>query len=33
VLRPNEVEQVARSGGTISPEEWMGRVVTGDEKA
>ncbi len=33
VLRPNELEQVARSGGTIPIEEWMGRVVTGDEKA
>ena len=33
VLRPKEVEQVARSGGTISPEEWIGRVFAGDEKA
>ena len=33
VLRPNELQQVARSGGTIPIEEWIGRVVTGDEKA
>ena len=33
VLRPNELAQVAASGGTIAIEEWMGRVVTGDEKA
>lgn len=33
VLRPKELEQVARSGGTIGIEEWIGRVVTGDEKA
>jgi predicted pyridoxine 5'-phosphate oxidase superfamily flavin-nucleotide-binding protein len=33
VLRPKELEQVAASGGTIGIEEWMGRVVTGDEKA
>jgi uncharacterized protein len=33
VLRPKELEQVAASGGTIAIEEWMGRVVTGDEKA
>jgi predicted pyridoxine 5'-phosphate oxidase superfamily flavin-nucleotide-binding protein len=33
VLRPKELEQVARAGGTIPIEEWMGRVVTGDEKA
>jgi len=33
VLRPNELEQVAQSGGTITNEEWMGRVLTGDEKA
>jgi predicted pyridoxine 5'-phosphate oxidase superfamily flavin-nucleotide-binding protein len=33
VLRPNEVQQVARSGGVIPIEEWIGRVVTGDEKA
>jgi predicted pyridoxine 5'-phosphate oxidase superfamily flavin-nucleotide-binding protein len=33
VLRPNELQQVERSGGTIPIEEWMGRVVTGDEKA
>jgi hypothetical protein len=28
-----EVQQVARSGGTIPIEEWVGRVVAGDEKA
>ena len=33
VLRPNELQQVAASGGIIGIEEWMGRVVTGDEKA
>jgi len=33
VLRPKELQQVARSGGTIPIEEWIGRVVTGDEKA
>ncbi|MCZ7595785.1 MAG: pyridoxamine 5'-phosphate oxidase family protein [Hyphomicrobium sp.] len=33
VLRPKELEQVARSGGTIAVEEWMGRVVSGDENA
>ena len=33
VLRPKELAQVAASGGTIGIEEWMGRVVTGDEKA
>lgn len=33
VLRPNELAQVAKSGGTIPVEEWMGRVVTGDENA
>ena len=33
VLRPGELQQVARSGGTIPIEEWIGRVVTGDEKA
>ena len=33
VLRPKELAQVTASGGTIAIEEWMGRVVTGDEKA
>jgi predicted pyridoxine 5'-phosphate oxidase superfamily flavin-nucleotide-binding protein len=33
VLRPKELEQVAKSGGTIPIEEWIGRVVTGDENA
>jgi len=33
VLRPKELEHVARSGGTIGVEEWMGRVASGDEKA
>ncbi|CAN1723890.1 Pyridoxamine 5'-phosphate oxidase family protein [Hyphomicrobium sp. 1Nfss2.1] len=33
VLRPTEVEQVAKSGGTIGIDEWIGRVVTGDENA
>jgi len=33
VLRPKELERVAQSGGTIGIEEWIGRVVTGDEKA
>jgi hypothetical protein len=33
VLRPNELAQVAKSGGTIPIEEWIGRVVTGDENA
>ena len=33
VLRPGELQQVARSGGTIPIEEWIGRVVTGEEKA
>lgn len=32
VLRPHEAEAVAQAG-TIGIEEWMGRVVTGDEKA
>jgi predicted pyridoxine 5'-phosphate oxidase superfamily flavin-nucleotide-binding protein len=33
VLRPGELAQVAAAGGTIGIEEWMGRVVTGDEQA
>jgi len=33
VLRPAELAKVAQSGGTISQEEWIGRVVTGDERA
>ncbi|MEX2516669.1 MAG: pyridoxamine 5'-phosphate oxidase family protein [Gammaproteobacteria bacterium] len=33
VLRKHEAEQVAKSGGEISIEEWMERVQTGDEKA
>ena len=33
VLRPNETEQVARAGGTIDTEEWIGRVQKGDETA
>jgi len=33
VLRPKELDHVARSGGTIGIEEWMGRVLSGDEKA
>jgi uncharacterized protein len=33
VLRPGELQQVARSGGVIPIEEWIGRVVSGDEKA
>jgi uncharacterized protein len=33
VLRPKELAQVAQSGGTIPIEEWIGRVVTGDERA
>lgn len=32
VLRPHELEQVERQGN-ISDEEWMERVITGDEKA
>lgn len=32
VLRPHELETVAKTG-TIGIEEWMGRVLTGDEKA
>lgn len=32
VLRPHETEAVARAG-TIGIEEWMGRVLSGDEKA
>ena len=32
VLRPHELAQVAKAG-TIPIEEWIGRVVTGDEKA
>jgi predicted pyridoxine 5'-phosphate oxidase superfamily flavin-nucleotide-binding protein len=32
VLRPNEVAAVARQGN-ISEEEWMGRVLSGDENA
>lgn len=32
VLRPHETAAVAKVG-TISAEEWMGRVLTGDEKA
>ena len=32
VLRPHEIQQW-RIGGTIPIEEWIGRVVTGDEKA
>jgi len=32
VLRPHELEQVERAG-TISPEEWMERVASGDERA
>lgn len=32
VLRPHETEAVAKAG-TISIDEWMGRVMTGDEKA
>ncbi|HET6322538.1 MAG TPA: pyridoxamine 5'-phosphate oxidase family protein [Hyphomicrobium sp.] len=33
VLRPKELDHVARSGGTIGIEEWMGHVLSGDEKA
>lgn len=33
VLRPKELAQVADAGGTIPIEEWMGRVMTGDENA
>jgi len=33
VLRPKEIAQVADAGGTIPIEEWMGRVMTGDENA
>jgi predicted pyridoxine 5'-phosphate oxidase superfamily flavin-nucleotide-binding protein len=33
VLRPKELAQVAQAGGTIPIEEWIGRVVTGDERA
>lgn len=32
VLREHEAEQVAKSGGEISIEEWMERVQSGDEK-
>lgn len=32
VLRPREAEAVAKAG-TIGIEEWMGRVLSGDEKA
>jgi hypothetical protein len=31
VLRPHELAQVAKAG-TIPIEEWIGRVVTGDEQ-
>jgi predicted pyridoxine 5'-phosphate oxidase superfamily flavin-nucleotide-binding protein len=31
VLRPHELAQVERSGGLITPEEWIGRVQAGDE--
>lgn len=33
VLRPNELEQVERSGGVIEAEEWIARVHAGDERA
>lgn len=33
VLQPHELEEVERSGGQITIEEWMERVKTGDEKA
>jgi hypothetical protein len=33
VLRPKELAQVAQAGGTIPIEEWIGRVVSGDERA
>jgi predicted pyridoxine 5'-phosphate oxidase superfamily flavin-nucleotide-binding protein len=31
VLRPHELAQVERSGGLITPEDWIGRVQAGDE--
>lgn len=33
VLRKGELEQVAKSGGTIPAEEWIARVQSGDEIA
>lgn len=33
VLRPQEAETVAKSGGPIAIEEWMERVKSGDENA
>lgn len=33
VLRPHEAEQVRRSGGEITIEEWIEQVQSGDEKA
>ncbi|MCK8516886.1 pyridoxamine 5'-phosphate oxidase family protein [Methylonatrum kenyense] len=33
VLRPHEAEQVRRSGGEITVEQWMEQVQSGDEQA
>jgi uncharacterized protein len=33
VLRPHELEQVQKSGGTIPVEEWLAKVQAGDESA